>query len=523
LESGCFYLHDLVSSYDFRRDIGAIKVFNGWLRENPGTRAALLLIIFVVLLGSVLVKTKMDRFLDLRVELSADSAHYKTRLEQTKQRLAAVLSHLEANPLVTAPGNHQSLIGPYAKMEWKYGTTENGQNLSSHKDSILKIQKANIILEKGDPVAGEAAIEWQDNTSGDGIRQYSSKHSIIEIKNAAAPLNRDKAIKAMVAGQAAWYPIALSDKLGDGGTFLWRVIEGEMDSSGQLRVEGSWGPYSVFTIYPSVTKRIEVTKKIRIGSYNVGQVELEGKSSNSKDATTEKAREGLSCVKPSDGLSDGDTTVLCSVIDQVFKKDKYGTIDPVMARYSNIDDRLLRALKTGELDIALGNISSARYRREKGINFVEYAEPKPVLVTKDQERRNEDKIGAEDIICVVRGTVYKHVLEELIKKNQGRYNFAVCQNTFDAVDKLFKNDIQWFLMMGEQSWKDIEKLGLYRNEKEMGLLKSVPKENGIEGDSFAMTDDSIFEEMCSVMKEMKGKLINNKVILEHVECLPRLR
>lgn len=500
------------------------KGFKGWLWNYFVQTIGLLWLLGAIIFGCYWVIKKMAEVEHVQHQLSVHSRQYESKLEQRKQRLAAVLSHLEANPQIKTPGNHQSLIGPYAKMEWKYGTTENGQNLSTHKASILKIQKANIIVDrKRDAVVGEAAIEWQDNASGDGVRQYSSKHSIIEIKNAADPLSRDKTIEARVAGEAAWYPLTLSKKVNESGTFLWRVIEGEMDSSGTLRAEGSWGPYSVFTLYPSVTKRIEVTKKIRIGSYNVGQVELEGKSSNRKDSTTEKTREGLSCVNPSDGLSDGDTMVLCSVIDQVFKKDKYGTIDPVVARYSNIDDRLLGALKSGEIDIALGNISSVRYRREKGINFVEYAKPKPVLVTKDPEKRIVDKIGETDIICVVRGTVYEHVLEELIKTNHGRYNLAVCQNTFDAVDKLFKNDIQWFLMMGEQSWKDIEKLGLYRNKKELGLLESVPKENGMEGDAFAMIDDSIFGEMCRVMKEMKGKLINNKVILEHVRCLRRLR
>ena len=469
-------LSGLVSSYAPRQEISAFK---GWLRKYPGYVAALVLIVLAVWsTWKFLMVPEIKRVEYLRLQVRANSPLYEKKLEQKNQRLSAALSHLEANPQIETPDNHQSLIGPYAKMGWTYGTTENGLDQSSHK------------------------------------------HAIVEIRNAMTPL---KSERVKVTGEVAWYPLTLSKKVNEPGTFLWRVIEGEMDSSGQLRAKGSWGPYSVFTIYPSVTKRIEVTKKIRIGSYNVGQVELEGKSSTSKDSTTKNAREGLSCVEPSDGLSDDDTTVLCSVIDQMFKKDKYGTIDPVMARYSNIDDKLLDALKTGELDIALGNISSARYRRDKGFNFVEYAEPKPVLVTNDQKKSKADKIGAKDKICVVRGTVYKHVLEELIKTNQGRYNLAVCQNTFDAVDQLLKNDIQWFLMMGEQSWKDIEKPGLHRNETEIGLLASVPKNNEMEGDAFAMSDDSIYEEMCRVMKEMKGKLINNKVILEHVECRPRSR
>lgn len=495
LKSAYSYLSDLVSSYAPGQEIGA---FRGWLRKYPGYVAALVLIVLAVWSAwNFLMVPETKRVEHLRLQARANSPLYKKKLEQKNQRLAAALSHLEANPQIKTPGNHQSLIGPYAKMEWKYGTTENGQNLSSHKDSILKIQKANIVLDgKRSAVTGEAIIEWQDNNSGDGVRQNSSKHSIIEIKNAADPLIRDKAIKVLVAGEAAWYPIALSETLGDGGTFLWRVIEGEMDASGRLRAEGSWGAYSVFTIYRSAYERIKATKTIRIGTYNVGQVKFESKDSAFNEP----------CPQLSDISSEKDRDVLCEVIKSSSIIGTFGKLTPVVKRYSDIDRKLLRDLKAGELDIAFGNISKAAYREGKGIHFVEYAPSEPVLLTNDEKKRNK-QIGREDKICAVQGTVYEYVLRKLEKTNPGRYRFEVCQNTIDAIDKLLNHDIQWFVMMGGQPWeteiKPKHRDKLFQNTKS-NLVRDVPKDkdNEIKGDAFAITDLDLHDALCPVLRKM---------------------
>ncbi|MBK9305906.1 MAG: ABC transporter substrate-binding protein [Nitrospira sp.] len=200
-----------------------------------------------------------------------------------------------------------------------------------------------------------------------------------------------------------------------------------MDSSGQLRAEGSWGPYSVFTIYPTAYERIRTTGKIRIGTYNVSQVKLESKDSVRKDFCVEP-------FEPFDGLSVNETNVLCGVIKSMHSSGM-PDLKPVVTRYSDIDHKLLLDLKAGELDLAFGNISKAGYRKGNGIHFVEYAPSKPVLLTNDEKKRTEE-IGRGDRICAVQGTVYEHVLGEIIRKTPGRYNFVVCQNTIDAVDRL---------------------------------------------------------------------------------------
>lgn len=491
LKSGCFYLLALVLSYDPQPDIRAIKAFIEWLSKKPGYVVALLLLLVVVLSGCGLLYFKDREIMVLRGKISATSGQYKAELERKQQRLAAVLSHLEANPQIKTPGNHQSLIAPYAKMEWNYSTTANGIDQSNPRGSILTIQDADIILNgKRANVTGEAALTWRDSTKGNSTGPYSPKHSIIEIKNAADPLGRSKTIKARVAGEAAWYPIALSDTLGDGGTFLWRVIEGEMDASGHLRAEGSWGPYSVFTIYPSAYERIKATKKIRIGTYNVGQVKFE-----SKDSAPDET-----CSKLSDISSEKDRDVLCKVIKSSSIIETFGKLTPVVKRYSDIDHKLLLDLKAGELDIAFGNISKAAYRKGTGIHFVEYSPSKPVLLTNDKKKRTEE-IGRGDRICAVQGTVYEHVLGKITKKTRRRYNFVVCQNTIDAVDRLLKNDVKWIVMMGEQTWEtEIEpKHGdkLYRNARSE-LVNSVPKEKEyeIEGDAFAITDSDLLNAIC---------------------------
>lgn len=463
LKSWRTYLPALVLPHALRREIVAAK---RWARGYPAHVTALVLIVVIFLFGWFFMSKEWDQVKRLRLQVSAQSKYYEEKLERKTQRLATALSYLEGNPVLKAPGNKQSLIGPYAKMEWKYSTKD---------------------------ISGS---------------QYSPKHSIVEIRSAETPLERQR---LLVTGEAAWYPITLSEKVKKSGTFLWRVIEGEMDPSRNQRAEGSWGPYSVFTIYPSVYERIQKTKKIIIGSYNVAQAKL-----GNKDSTTEEP-----CVEPSDGLSDNDTKVLCSVIKSKSIKDKFGELKPIVKRYSNIDQKVIRSLKAGELDIAFGDISNAAYRRKMGIDFVEYSSAEPVLLTNDENKAHQEEIKLEENICAVQGTVYEHVLGELAKNKPGRYSFEVCQNTFDAIDKLLKNDIQWFLMMGTQTWEEIKKSTdnqLYRNTtSKPELVNSVPEENQIGGDAFAMIDKTLYKAICEAIRA-----IQEEQQLQHIRCLPRL-
>lgn len=448
----CEYLFDLISKYAWRKERAELKQ---WLQKYPGYVAALVLILVVASFGWNLITNEKKHVEDLRFQVSANSTDYEIQLEEKTQRLTAALSHLEDNPRPKAPGEKQLLIGKFAKLEWNYESKNNGEG------------------------------------------QSTPRHSIVEVRSVEQPLLERR--KIFVTGEKAWHPIASGTGLEKQGAFLWRVIPAEIDSSRNHRDESNWGAYSVFSIYPSVYERIRVTKKIRIGSYNVEQVELEGKSSNSKDSTTEKAREGPSCVKPSDGLSDEDRNVLCAVIEDM-RSNGMPNLKTVVTRYSNIDHKLLPDLEAGELDIAFGNISKAAYRKRTGIHFVEYAPSKPVLLTNDKKKRTEE-IGRGDRICAVQGTVYEHVLGKIMKKTPGRYEFVVCQNTIDAVDRLLKSDVNWIVMMGEQTWKtEIEpKHGdkLYRNTRSE-LVNSVPKEKEykIEGDAFAITDSDLLNAVC---------------------------
>ncbi len=567
------------------------RVLKGWLCKKPGYVVALVLLFVAVLVGLYLVKEKKTLVENLRHQLRAETRQYEEKRERGKQRLAAVLSHLEANPQVKAPGNHQSLIGPYAKMEWKYGTTENGVDQSSHKYSAVEIRSAQILRAPSNTqslITPNAKVEWEYSTRDKNASQYYNKHSIVEIRNATTPL---KSEKIKVAGEAAWYPIKLSKKVYDSGTFLWRVIEGESDSSRQLRAEGSWGPYSVFAIYPSVYRRIQKTRKIIVGAYNVEQVEFESKDSALKEP----------CSKSSDGLSKIDRGILCEVIKSKSITEKFGELEPVVKRFSDIDNKLLDSLKAGEIDIAFGDISKARYREERGFHFLEYEtskEPRPMLLANGKNKRKAREIGPNEKICTVRGTVYQyalekqkryqsvicqnafdaidklykndvqwavmgsqtweeinepkvfpnrksqllnrflghagselmlltnekskvdaeeigprekictvrgteseHVTEELRKKNQGRYDFGVCQNAFDAIDKLYKNDIQW-VVMGSQTWQEVNEPKVFPNE-EAKLLKILRNKKKIGDDAFAMTDLKLHDAICLALREIK--------------------
>ncbi|MDN5940973.1 MAG: transporter substrate-binding domain-containing protein [Nitrospira sp.] len=418
-----------------------------WLKSYPAYIAALVLIFVVVSLGWSFILKEKKHLENLRLELSAQGRLHEEKLERKKQRLAVVLSHLDDNPVSMEPDTKQSLIGPFAKMKWEYRPKNN--------------------------------IAYQ--------------YSIVEIRNAETPLQSQK---TLVTGDAAWYPITFLEKLDKPGKYLWRVIPADIDSSGNQRAESNWGPFSVFTIYPSVYDRIKATNQIVIGAYNVEQLEIGGKSSSGKG----------SCVEASTGLSKMDSEVLCSVltaepITSIFSKDG---LKPVVKRYSDIDnkEKLLDSLKAGELDIAFGNISSASYRREKRIYFLEYDQSVPMLLTNNPSKVDAEEIGPNEKICTFPGTVYEHISKKLREEKAREYNFEVCQNIYDAMDKLSKKDIQWVLM-SRQTWKAINEaktFKLYSNEKSE-LLNRVRRE--IEGDAFAMTDKELCQTILQALQTVK--------------------
>ncbi len=251
-------------------------------------------------------------------------------------------------------------------------------------------------------------------------------------------------------------------------------------------------------------ERIKATKKIRIGSYNVKQVDLGGKALNSKK----------SCVDPSAGLSLSDSMLLCSIV----KFMEIDGLEPVVERYSNIDEKLIPSLKTGELDLAFGNISKALYREGKGIYFLTYTgPPDPVVLTNTPNTVDAEKVWPKEPIGLgtVKGTVYEHVLGELSKKNPGRYRFNVYQDPYEAIDNLKKKNIQWVLM-SKKTWEMVDKpndFNLYPNEKSE-LLNSVREEidqQKIEGDAFVMTDAKLHDAICQAL-QAQGKqctLISN--------------
>lgn len=452
LMSARAYLPALVLPHALRRELVAAK---RWARGYPAHSGALVLIVAVVCFGWNFMLEEKKRVEKLQLALSANIRVYEEKLGQKQQRLATALSHLEDNPKLKMPGEKQLLIGELAKLEWEY-----------EPESLSKGQSA-------------------------------PKHSIVEIVSAEKPLLKSR--KLLVAGTIAWYPIVSGEELERPGTFLWRVIPAEIDSSRHQRAESNWGPYSVFTIYPSVSDRIKATKKIIIGTYNIEQMELEGRASANHNFCEDSfARRSIS-----------DYAVLCSVINSRSIKDKFGEIKPVVERYSNIDKKLIPALKTGELDIAFGNISKAGYREKEGIKFLEYEKPEPILLTNSPARKSIKEIGLEEKIGTVRGTVY-----ERMAKDSGGYKVEECNNAYEAVDKLKKNDIQWILM-SRKAWEAIDKPNahkLYPNEKSE-LLDRVRSE--IQSDAFAITDRNM--EVCNAIREALQEIQKDQRI-QSIQC-----
>lgn len=456
-----------------------------WWRSYPAYTLALVLILIVGSFGLKFIRSEDRKVENLRLELSAQRKLYEEKIGGKKQRLAAALSHLEDNPVVTAPGNNQSLSGPIVKMEWKYRGQRTGEDQNM--------------------VNTEAGQSAEYTSAG----QYSHKHSILEIRNVATPL-QNRTI--LVTGDTAWYPITFLDKLDQQGKYLWRVIPASMDSSGKQHAEGNWGPFFVFSLYRSAYDRIKATNKMLIGAYGVEQLALR-KFSTSKP----------SCSEALVGLSDSESKLICFVgasISKVSNNEINGEVEPVVKQYSDIDNTLIPLLKAGELDIAFGSISKANYRAKKGLLFVEYMESEPMLLTNDDVKAKAEEIGKDDVICTYRGTVYEDVAKNIMKEQETdtkkrRYNFTTCQNTYDAIDKLNRNEISW-VFMDKRTWDDIDKKKTYKlypnNTSE--VRKRVKDE--LKGDAFAMTDKELCLVMCKAVKVIKNE--QHLQNLQNIEC-----
>lgn len=448
-----------------------------WLNSYPAHTIGVIILCIVILGCTGRLIFDFSRFNELELDLSRKAKRIEEKIERKQQLLAAALSHLDENPRLTVPAHNQTIINrPIVEMKWEYSAKNAPVGKSSEKA---------------------------------GGSQSADRHSIVEIRSAATPLEPRK---VLVAENSAWYPISYTDKL-QSGTYLWRAIRAEIDSSGKAIAEGNWGPFFVFSYYDTVYDRIKATRQIMIGAYSVEQLEVQKQSMIiSGDNQT--------CLTDSVVLSKSDSELICSVakaIPVASKNEIDREVRPVIKQYSNIDKVLLRDLKDGELDIAFGSISSADYRKNRGIYFVEYRESKPMLVTTNEAKAKAKEIGINDKICTFEGTVYEAVAQQIKKEQQKdrqsrRYQFETCKNTYDAIAKLYKNEISW-VFMDKRTWdefqeKDTHKLFLHTTSE---ILKRVDDELG--DDAFAMKDKMLCNVMCSAVKA-----VQKQQDLQNVTC-----
>lgn len=313
-----------------------------YFRKYPAYTLAVGLLVAVIVLGGCYlywvpyadVKQLQDAVINQRIL-------YEAKLEEKKQRLAIVLSHLEDNPELTAPDNKHSLIGRLAKMEWKYSPKSTDVNQSAHKPLIIEVRKADIAPkdEKG-KVTGNGTIRWEDLKRDNSADQALSRHSIIELRNAKTP--RCVEARLRVTGNAAWYAIKERQEVNEcrankdvewketankgpntAERYLWRVIPADREPSGQVRAESSWGPFSTFTIFKNVLDRIIENEQIIIGSYSIAQLPAEKVVSKIKDFCEELSdNESVTRKRQSAGLSETDYKTLCRVLREISKGEK---------------------------------------------------------------------------------------------------------------------------------------------------------------------------------------------------------
>lgn len=161
------------------------------------------------------------------------------------------------------------------------------------------------------------------------------------------------------------------------GTYAWRVARGEFDeSNGRITVFEEWSPYYIFTVFESITQRVGIMQEVLVGV--VGGREL----------LRQKEKEMVDLVQ----------------------KERFDKKPRQYLSYAT-HEAVLDAVVRGELDYAIGGLTRARYREERGIFFTRgYADALPIFISKSSRTR-PPQYG--DTIGVLPGSINERALAHL--------------------------------------------------------------------------------------------------------------
>jgi ABC-type amino acid transport substrate-binding protein len=282
-------------------------------------------------------------------------------------------------PIPFSPVNGSKLVGHFVILQWE----ENGKSASTRARSTQAESLTSDLSFRGD-------IPPHPNYIVEVLRPDGME---------------DRFVASNPQSKNTRYPVSLEAPIKP-GKYLWRVVPGDIQEKREV-LAGNWSGYYRFEIYPSVLERIKETKKVLVGVSYI------------QDSNFMRRDEF--------GEAWGFDAELMKAIAHGMKKypdfEQLGeTAD--YKDYPSIGNVLDQGLRTGEVDLALGSITKASFREERGIKFSKgYVESKLALVSaKPIPAADKAKVpGKTSKVGVVKETINVDAAEALAKK----YEFAV--------------------------------------------------------------------------------------------------
>lgn len=207
------------------------------------------------------------------------------------------------------------------------------------------------------------------------------------------------------------------------GTYAWRVARVDTDGKGNRTIFEEWSPYLIFTVFRSINNRVKVMNEVRVGV-------VEGSILEQKIGG---AREDNNLVKVEENLVN-------QIQDKYFKeylkhKEERKSEQIHYIRYPTYE-ALVEGVIRGEVDYAIGEITRAKYREQRGVFFTRgYHDALPIFISKASATGSP---GDGATIGVISDSVNERALIHLIKKSK----------QFFIVRELLLQDLQRDLQNG---------------------------------------------------------------------------
>jgi ABC-type amino acid transport substrate-binding protein len=256
----------------------------------------------------------------LDTELRTEKALYVSEVGALKQQISEILPASVNFPIPFDPANGASVVGGSVILQWS--------EKAPHPSYLVEVARL-------DP---QNARVWKDS----------------QIFPATDPSN-----------MRTRFPLGSATVISP-GTYLWRVAPGSKIGPHQ-ELQGSWSGYYKFTAYGSVMDRIRDTNTLLVGvSY------VQNSDFMSRDA---------------DGNASGFDADMIRFLTERLSSDKQlnldgkGNFKDEFVNYPSIDQILFHGIEQGEVDVAIGSITKAKYRERRGIRFTQgYLESRLVLL-----------------------------------------------------------------------------------------------------------------------------------------------